>query len=234
MSLLRHGQSIGLRPGLNHDRVPFRLDRGNHVQLAIEPVLTCQEYDPKVRQDDLAWERVCNVVIDRLTGAAARPERPLRDADADASGPSDRLRLRDIPARRREKVGRFAFRQNDRNTGNDRQNAALDCLKVLIRHIGFVGALVSRLLPGGLRPAPEAQHRDQNQSQKSGSMKNETKVARLRCERGLIQAALVKGTGVNIRTIQKFESGERGIETASLAVALRIADFLGVHPRELI
>lgn len=69
---------------------------------------------------------------------------------------------------------------------------------------------------------------------KSGSTKNTTKVARLRCESGLTQAALAKGTGVNIRTIQKFENGERGIETASLAVALRIADFLGVHPRELI
>ena len=69
---------------------------------------------------------------------------------------------------------------------------------------------------------------------KSGSTKNTTKVARLRCERGLTQAVLAKGTGVNIRMIQKFENGERGIETASLAVALRIADFLGVHPRELI
>ncbi len=69
---------------------------------------------------------------------------------------------------------------------------------------------------------------------KSGSTKSETKVARLRCERGLTQAALAKGTGINIRTIQKFDSGERGIETASLAVALRIADFLGVHPRDLI
>lgn len=69
---------------------------------------------------------------------------------------------------------------------------------------------------------------------KSGSTKSETTIARLRCERGLTQAALAKGTGVNIRTIQKFDSGERGIETASLAVALRIADFLGVHPRDLI
>lgn len=69
---------------------------------------------------------------------------------------------------------------------------------------------------------------------KSGSTKNGTKVARLRCERGLTQAALADVTGVNIRTIQKFESGERGIETVSLAVALRFADVLGVHPRDLI
>ncbi len=69
---------------------------------------------------------------------------------------------------------------------------------------------------------------------KSGSTKHETKIARLRCGRGLTQAALAERAGVNIRTIQKFENRERGIETASLAVALRIADILGVHPRDLI
>ena len=69
---------------------------------------------------------------------------------------------------------------------------------------------------------------------KSGSTRSETKVARLRCERGLTQAALAEKTGVNIRAIQRYESGERKIEGASLTVALRIADALGVHPRELI
>lgn len=69
---------------------------------------------------------------------------------------------------------------------------------------------------------------------KSGSSRNTTKVARLRCERGLTQAALAEGVGVNLRTIQKLESGERDIESASLALGLRIADLLGVHPRELI
>lgn len=34
---------------------------------------------------------------------------------------------------------------------------------------------------------------------KSGSTKSETKVARLRCERGLTQAALAEKTGVNIQ-----------------------------------
>ena len=69
---------------------------------------------------------------------------------------------------------------------------------------------------------------------KSGSTKSETKVARLRCERGLTQAALAEKTGVNIRAIQRYESGDRKIEGASLTVALRIADALGVHPCELI
>lgn len=69
---------------------------------------------------------------------------------------------------------------------------------------------------------------------KSGSTKSETKIARLRCKLRLTQAALAEQTGLNIRVIQKFDSGERDIEKASLAVALRIADALGVHPRELI
>ena len=69
---------------------------------------------------------------------------------------------------------------------------------------------------------------------KSGSTKSETKVARLRCERGLTQAALAEKTGVNIRAIQRYESGERKIEGASLTVALRIADALGVHPLQFV
>ncbi len=69
---------------------------------------------------------------------------------------------------------------------------------------------------------------------KSGSTKSETKVARLRCKLRLTQADMAERTGLNIRAYQKLESGERDIEKASLAVALRIADALGVHPRELI
>ena len=61
-----------------------------------------------------------------------------------------------------------------------------------------------------------------------------TNFAKLRRKKGVTQPALAKASGVNIRAIQKFESGERNIETASLAVALKIADALGVHPRELI
>ncbi|MFQ9917260.1 MAG: IS30 family transposase [Flavonifractor plautii] len=41
---------------------------------------------------------------------------------------------------------------------------------------------------------------------------------------GWLQAALAEKTGVNIRAIQRYESGERKIEGASLTVALRIAD----------
>lgn len=69
---------------------------------------------------------------------------------------------------------------------------------------------------------------------KSGSTKSTTTIARLRCEKGLTQSAVAAGTGLNIRTVQKLESGERQIETVSLAIALRVADFFEVHPRDLI
>ena len=39
---------------------------------------------------------------------------------------------------------------------------------------------------------------------------------------------------VNIRTVQKLESGEQDIMSVSLGLGLRIADFLGVPPRELV
>lgn len=60
------------------------------------------------------------------------------------------------------------------------------------------------------------------------------KIALLRREKGMTQQSLADAAGVNIRAIQNFEGGERKIEDASLRVALKIADALGVEPRELI
>ena len=60
------------------------------------------------------------------------------------------------------------------------------------------------------------------------------RLRKLRHQLGLSQEEVAHRAGIATYTYQKFENGERGIETASLAVALRIADFLGVHPRELI
>lgn len=61
-----------------------------------------------------------------------------------------------------------------------------------------------------------------------------SKLAALRVERGLGQKELAELSGVNIRQIQSFESGERDIKNISLKNALAIADALGAHPRELI
>ena len=61
-----------------------------------------------------------------------------------------------------------------------------------------------------------------------------SKLATIRVERGLGQKELADKSGVNIRQIQSFESGERDIKNASLKNALALADALGVHPRELV
>lgn len=60
------------------------------------------------------------------------------------------------------------------------------------------------------------------------------KLARLRVAAGLGQKELAEASGVGIRQIQSFESGERDVSNASLKNALRLADALGIHPRELL
>lgn len=61
-----------------------------------------------------------------------------------------------------------------------------------------------------------------------------SKLARLRVAAGLGQKELAEASGVNIRQIQSFESGERNISNATLKNAIRLADTLGIHPRELL
>lgn len=51
---------------------------------------------------------------------------------------------------------------------------------------------------------------------------------------GMAQQELADKAGVNIRQIQKLESGENKIENTTLTNALRLADALGVDVRELI
>lgn len=60
------------------------------------------------------------------------------------------------------------------------------------------------------------------------------KLARLRVERGLGQRELADASGVNIRQIQGLESETLKMENISLKNALRLADALGIEPRELL
>lgn len=69
---------------------------------------------------------------------------------------------------------------------------------------------------------------------RKATTEKESRLAKLRVERELGQKELAEKSGVNIRQIQHFESGERDIANASLKNALRLADALGVHPRELL
>lgn len=61
-----------------------------------------------------------------------------------------------------------------------------------------------------------------------------SRVAALRHERGLSQQALADAAGMNIRQIQKVESGEYKVENITGKNLLGIADALGVDPRSLI
>ena len=67
-----------------------------------------------------------------------------------------------------------------------------------------------------------------------GTSGKTSKLAELRVERGLGQRELSELSGVAIRQIQHFESGERDIKNITLKNALALAGALGVHPRDLI
>jgi len=56
----------------------------------------------------------------------------------------------------------------------------------------------------------------------------------LRKAAGLTQSALADAAGMNIRQIQKLESGEIQIDNITLRNGLRLADALGVNPYDLI
>lgn len=61
-----------------------------------------------------------------------------------------------------------------------------------------------------------------------------SKLAQFRTERGFTQQKLSDLSGVNIRQIQRIESGSSTIENVTLKNALALADALGVDVRELI
>ena len=69
---------------------------------------------------------------------------------------------------------------------------------------------------------------------RKGESSSETKFARLRVERKLGQRELAESSGVNIRKIQQIESGAAKIESVSLKNALRLADAMGIHPRDFL
>lgn len=69
---------------------------------------------------------------------------------------------------------------------------------------------------------------------RKGTTAQTSKLARLRAAAGFGLRELSEASGVGIRQIQSFESGERDISNITLKNALALADALGVHPRELI
>ncbi len=62
----------------------------------------------------------------------------------------------------------------------------------------------------------------------------DSRLRELRLSRGLTQKQLADGAEMNIRQIQKIESGEYLMENITFRNALALADFLNIDPQELI
>lgn len=60
------------------------------------------------------------------------------------------------------------------------------------------------------------------------------KIKAARHKAGMTQRRLSEKSGVNIRQIQKAESGETSTGSMAARNLIAIADALGVHPRELL
>lgn len=65
-------------------------------------------------------------------------------------------------------------------------------------------------------------------------MVNPNKVSHYRLKKGITQKKLSELTGINIRQIQKYESGEYAIEKISLKNAILIADALNCDVKNLL
>ena len=59
-------------------------------------------------------------------------------------------------------------------------------------------------------------------------------IRRLRDLHGLTQKSLASAAGINLRQIQKLESGEINPENLTLKNAIALASALGVEPKDLI
>lgn len=70
--------------------------------------------------------------------------------------------------------------------------------------------------------------------QKAATATPPCQIWKLRKAQKLTQEALAEAAGVNIRQIQKMESGEIQPENITLGTALRLAKALGVEPADLI
>lgn len=60
------------------------------------------------------------------------------------------------------------------------------------------------------------------------------KISSRRKELGLTQTYLANAARVPMRAIQKYENGETKVKNMTLEYAIRLADALGVEPRELL
>lgn len=66
------------------------------------------------------------------------------------------------------------------------------------------------------------------------SIRNAISLKSARKAAGLTQQELADRSGINVRQIQRIENGEDQIGSITLANAIKLADVLGVHVRDLI
>jgi len=57
----------------------------------------------------------------------------------------------------------------------------------------------------------------------------ETRLARIRREKGFSQGGLSKAAGVNVHVIQHYEGRQRNINRAAVEIVRKLADALGVN-----
>ena len=60
------------------------------------------------------------------------------------------------------------------------------------------------------------------------------KLKELRENKGLTQKGLSEATGISLRTLQKYETGERDIAKAEAATVVKIARLLGMTVEDLV
>lgn len=65
-------------------------------------------------------------------------------------------------------------------------------------------------------------------------MTEQSKLAYYRTLRGLSQQQLADKANVSVRTIQSYEIAQRTTANAQAHIIIKLADALGVHPKELI
>jgi len=65
-------------------------------------------------------------------------------------------------------------------------------------------------------------------------MDQRNRIKELRLERQMTQVQLAQKAGLNIRTIQKFENGERSLYTTLFSTVLKIAEALNVTVYDLL
>lgn len=65
-------------------------------------------------------------------------------------------------------------------------------------------------------------------------MEKTTKLHDIRTGAGITQKELAERSGVPIKTIQKYETGEKKIEKAALETAIKLSDALQCEPLDLV